>query len=416
MGKVLWKKMFPMLLILLVFAFSISAPIQVSASGRKVVVYCGTSPELWEPLFKAFTAETGIEVEYIMGGTGELWSRVRAEKERPLADILQVGSDKMFEEAKSEDLFQAYESPEDKNYPVIDPDHIWHGFAIPGGVQSMMVNTKLVDPEDYPTSWYDLADIKYNGMIALLNPTYSGTGYNNAQLLIHLAETQWGYEDGWDFLKKVMMNSRIYVSSGGARNAVRDGEIAMGYTGEGQYAKFVKEGFPVYLCPMKEGYTGGIDAIGIIKGGPNPEEAKEFVDFFLKKETQQMLVDITGSRPVRKDVKPPEDLYTYGFGDEFKYIELPNSLFEDPDGFKMKWNEVMGEAVVMKGVRDTAYDRIESARLSIENAKDKGRTVGIEKAEDKLSEAEVAFKEDKYKEAAALATDALKLAGAATKP
>ena len=82
----------------------------------------------------------------------------------------------------------------------------------------------------------------------------------------------------------------------------------------------------------------------------------------------------------------------------------------------MKWNEIMGEAVVMKGARDTAYDRIESARLSIENAKDKGRTVGIEEAEDKLSEAEAAFKEDKYKEAAALATDALKLAGAATKP
>jgi len=411
MRKRLWQKIF-LVFLLLVLAFSIS----VSASERKVVVYCGVAPYMWEPLFKAFTEETGIEVEYVMGGTGELWSRVRAEKERPFADLLQVGSVKMFETAKQENLFQPYESLEDTNYSFVDLDHVWHGFAFPGGLQSIMVNTNIVDPKNYPTSWRDLADIKYNGMVAILNPTYSGTGYNFAQLLIHLAESLWEYEDGWNFLKKVMMNSNIYVSTGASRNAVRDGEIAMGYAQEGQYAMMVEDEFPVHLCLMDEGYTVGIDAIGIIKGAPNLEEAKEFVDFFLGKEAQQILVDATGSRPMRKDVKMPEYLSKYGLGNEYKYIVLPDYLFEEPDNFKKKWNKAMGEALALKNLRDKSYNRIESAELTIKTAIEKGRTVGLEKAQTKLADANTAFNLDQYNEAEMMASDALKFAGEASKP
>lgn len=412
MRKRTLEKIFLLVLLLLIFAFTIT----INASERKVVIYCGVAPYMWEPLFKEFTAETGIQVEYVMGGTGELWSRVRAEKERPFADLLQVGSVKMFEAAKEENIFQFYESPEDANYPFVDSDHIWHGFAFPGGLQSMMVNTNLIDPKDYPASWHDLADIKYNGMIAILNPTYSGTGYNFAQLLIHLAQTQWEYEDGWDFLKKVMMNSKIYVSTGASRNAVRDGEIAMGYAQEGPYAMMIEDEFPVHLCLMEEGYTVGIDAIGMIKGGPNPEEAKEFIDFFLGKEAQQILVDATGSRPMREDVEMPEYLAKHGLGDDYMYITLPDYLFEEPDNFKKKWNEAMGEAIAIKNLRDKSYNRIEAAELTIETTKEKGRTVGLKQAEDKLADAIAAFNLDKYKEAEIMAADALKLAVEASSP
>lgn len=401
----------------LLLAFALLIGLSISAVSKdKVIVYTATSVDIFGPIFEAFTADTGITVEYIIGGTGEVWSRVRAEKKRPLGDILWAGSDKMGEAAKPENLFEVYHSPEDKYYPVRDPDGIWHAFGIPSGVQSFAVNTNLVTPEDYPESYRDLADVKYNGMIILLNPTYSGTGYITAQAMIHLAETQWGYEDGWDFLKELMMNSKIYVSSGAARNALRDGENAIGLQGEAHMARLIEDGYPIKLLRLKEGAFGGLDAVEIIKGGPNLEEAKKFVDWFLGQKAQQMVADLKGDRCIREGVTLSEDLYTYGFGDDYIYIDIPAYLFEEPDQFKKKWNRVMGEAVVLKEARDTAYGVIEYVRRLIKRAESKGMTVGIEEAESKLAEAEVTFKDGKYEEARALAKEALELGGALKKP
>lgn len=401
----------------LLLAFALLIGVSINAVSKdKVIVYTATGVDICGPIFEAFTADTGITVEHIIAGTGELWSRVRAEKKRPLGDILWAGSNKMAEAAKPENLFDSYHSPEDKYYLVKDPDGIWHAFGIPGGVQSFAVNTNLVAPEDYPESYRDLADIKYNGMIALLNPTYSGTGYITAQAMIHLAQTQWGYEDGWDFLRELMMNCKIYVSSGAARNAVRDGEIAIGLLGEASAGKIIKDGYPIKLLRLKEGAFGGLDAIEIIKGGPNLEGAKKFVDWFLGQKAQQMLADLKGDRAIREGVTLSEDLYTYGFGDDYIYVDIPDYLFEEPDKFKKKWNKVMGEAVVLKEARNTAYDIIEYVRRLIKRAKGKGRTVGIEEAESKLVQAETIFKAGKYEEARALAKEALKLGGALRKP
>jgi len=396
--------------LLLAFSFLIGVPVG-AASEDKVIVYTATDLTIFGPIFEAFTADTGITAEHITGGTGELWSRVRAENKRPLGDVLWAGSNKMAEAAKPENLFESYHSPEDKYYLVKDPDGIWHAFGIPSGVQSFAVNTNLVAPEDYPTSYRDLADIKYDGMIALLNPTYSGTGYITAQAMIHLAETQWGYEDGWNFLKELMMNCRIYVSSGAARNALRDGEIAIGLQGEAGVAKILKDGYPMKLLRLKEGAFGGLDAIEIMKGGPNLEGAKKFVDWFLGQKAQQMLADLKGDRCIREGVTLSEDLYVYGFGDDYTYVDIPDYLFKEPDQFKKKWNRVMGEAVVAKEARDTAYEVIEYVSRLIKRAEGKGMTVGIEEAQSKLGEAEAAFKDGKYEEARVLAKEALELGG-----
>ncbi len=410
MREISLKRICLVLPLLLAFSFLIGVPVGAASEG-KVIVYTATDLTIFGPIFEAFTADTGITAEHITGGTGELWSRVRAEKKRPLGDVLWAGSNKMAEAAKPENLFESYHSPEDKYYLVKDPEGIWHAFGIPAGVQSFAVNTNLVAPEDYPTSYRDLADVKYNGMIALLNPTYSGTGYITAQAMIHLAQTQWGYEDGWNFLKELMMNCRIYVSSSAARNALRDGEIAIGLQGEASVAKILKDGYPMKLLRLKEGAFGGLDAIEIIEGGPNLEGAKKFVDWFLGQKAQQMLADLKGDRCIREGVTLSEDLYVYGFGDDYTYVDIPDYLFKEPDQFKKKWNRVMGEAVVAKEARDTAYEVIEYVSRLIKRAEGKGMTVGIEEAQSKLGEAEAVFKDGKYKEARVLAKEALELGG-----
>lgn len=181
-------------------------------------------------------------------------------------------------------------------------------------------------------------------------------------------------------------------------------------------ARLIEDGYPIKLLRLKEGAFGGLDAVEIIKGGPNLEEAKKFVDWFLGQKAQQMVADLKGDRCIREGVTLSEDLYTYGFGDDYIYIDIPDYLFEEPDQFKKKWNRVMGEAVVLKEARDTAYGVIEYVRRLIERAESKGMTVGIEEAESRLAEAEATFKDGKYEEARTLAKEALELGGALKKP
>lgn len=419
-----------MLVTVLAFVLSISASTPVSASPQKVVVYTSTATDDSVPMFEAFTAATGIEVEYVYAGTGEIWARTGAEAANPLGDVLWSGSIDMVRasEEMEEGLFAVYESPEDVHFSVMDPNHVWHAVGVPKGVQSFGLNTLLMpDSEDWPTSYRDFADIKYDGKLILLNPNYSGTGYITAQLFIHLAESQWGYASGWDFLRKVMMNARIGVSSGGARNAVLDGEIAMSVFCEMDAAEAIKEGYPFVLLPMEEGYFGGIDMICIIKNCPHPDEAEAFIDWFLSAEGQQLLADVKGDRPARAGITMHPDLYTYGFGDEYTHIVIPYSLFcgENARGlkeFNKTWNSVMGEAVVLKSTRNAAYGAIEAAETSIEIAEAEGRTEGLEDAKAKLADAEAAFAGaitgSDYEGAKALADEALELSGgaAATAP
>jgi iron(III) transport system substrate-binding protein len=69
------------------------------------------------------------------------------------------------------------------------------------------------------------------------------------------------------------------------------------------------EGRPVEAIHPAEGTGLRFDAVGIIKGGPNPDNAKLFLDFITSREAH----GIAAGKPffrrsVRKDVAPPPGL------------------------------------------------------------------------------------------------------------
>jgi len=50
------------------------------------------------------------------------------------------------------------------------------------------------------------------------------------------------------------------------------------------------------------------DASGIVKGGPNPENARKFMDFVNSRRAHQLIVEIDKRRSAREDVAPPAGL------------------------------------------------------------------------------------------------------------
>ena len=109
-------------------------------------------------------------------------------------------------------------------------------------------------------------------------------------------------------MDKVIGNATFVTSSKLAYQNVAKGEIPIGLTSEFNVLASKAEGLPVEAVYPKDGTALINDASGIVKGGPNPANAKKFMDFINSKQAAQMVVDIDKRRSARSDVAPPAGL------------------------------------------------------------------------------------------------------------
>ena len=83
---------------------------------------------------------------------------------------------------------------------------------------------------------------------------------------------------------------------------VGNGEYALGISLE--YAGYVwaAGGAPVKTIYPADGTLAQMEGVAIIKGGPNQETAKAFVDYINRKDVREMIIAGTFRRPARQDL------------------------------------------------------------------------------------------------------------------
>lgn len=270
-----------------------------STQAQSVVVYNAVSPKVMTAFVEAFQKQNpGVKVDVISGGSGELLTRLQAEKANPRADVL-VGPDiDVFDAAI--DLFEGYKSKEDAAFPrtAVGPDNKYYGFST--NFQAFIVNTRMMPLDKAPQMWKDLAKPEYKGKIVMANPAQSGSAYSQMIQILQLY--------GWDVMDKIVGTGTFVTSSKLAYQNVAKGEIPVGLTSEFNILASKAEGFPVDFVYPKDGTALINDASGIVKGGPNPANARKFMDFINSKEAHQMIVDIDKRRSARSDMAPPPGL------------------------------------------------------------------------------------------------------------
>ena len=85
-----------------------------AAEGEQtLIVYTARSESLNNAVIENFEADTGIHVEVVTGGTGEVLKRVRSEAANPQGDICWAADEAMLKDYT--DCFEEYVSPEDAN-------------------------------------------------------------------------------------------------------------------------------------------------------------------------------------------------------------------------------------------------------------------------------------------------------------
>ncbi len=303
----------------------------------EVTVYSPHNAEIINPIVKEFQERTGIKVNVVAAGTGELLKRVEAEKDNPLGDVMWGGGAESLDSYTK--YFEPYKSTEDSAINPIfkDKNNCWTGFsALP---MVIMYNKKLVKPEEVPKSWKDLTDPKWKGKIAYADPARSGSSYTT--LVTMLTAYKDDGEDGWKFIRSLVKNldGKIISGSSGVYKGVADGEYALGLTLEEAAMRYVVAGAEVGMVYPAEGTSAVPDGIAIIKNSKNMDNAKKFLDFVVGKDVQGKLVGDFCRRSVRTDIDAPTNIEAM---DKIKLVDYDFSwAAANKDKVLEKWKDVV---------------------------------------------------------------------------
>ena len=261
-----------------------------------LTVYSAGPEGLATKVQEAFEAKTGLKVEMFQGTTGKILSRMEAEKNNPVADVVVLASVASMEGLKEAGELQPYKEAKngDKiNSDWSDPDGNYYGYS--ASALGIAYNTKNV--KEAPAEWADLAKANWKDKINIPDPSLSGSavdfifGYANAD------------KSAWDTIKAWKTNG-LQVSGAnkealdgvitGAKDATISGVDYMAY-------KAKADGEPVEIVYPKSGTVVSPRAVGVLKEAKNVDGAKQYVDFLLSDEGQKL---VTGAYllPGNKDI------------------------------------------------------------------------------------------------------------------
>ena len=268
--------------------------------AERLVIYTSHKEEVYGPIVKEFQQRTGIWVEVVTGGSGELLERIAMESDAPACDLMFGGGVESL--AAYEDCFEPC-TPSGVEFlrgVGLSADSLWTPFSSLPLV--LIYNTRLVS-EGEVTGWADLLDPHWKGRIAFADPTVSGSSYTAALTLFSCIEGE-----DWEILAKLVANldGGALSDSGDVVESVRSGSRYIGVTLE---ETALKQRSPeVGIVYPAEGTSAVPDGCALIKGARHPENARAFLDFVLDRDVQELLVSDLSRRSVRTDVHAPEDL------------------------------------------------------------------------------------------------------------
>lgn len=258
-------------------------------------------------IVREFRQRTGMQVQIVHGGTGELLLRLQGE-ERTVgagADVFWGGGVESLESAKM--LFQPYTYPDAQNIApaYLDPEGLWTGFSVMTMV--IVYNASLVPSQKIPASWTDLQDTFFTNRVIIPNPEKSGSAYSmlNAMLLT-------GNGENWELLRAVKQQTRpsgVADVSTSVHPSVACGEFFAGLTSEDAALSFVngdrQAGDALSIVYPKDGTIAVPDGVALVKGARHEEAARQFIDFVLGRTVQELIACNWYRRSVRTDIDLP---------------------------------------------------------------------------------------------------------------
>ena len=277
--------------------------------GKVVTVYSadglkGEKGDGWyDAQFKAFEKKTGIKVEYVEGGSGEMVQRAVREKNNTQADVL-VTLPPFIQQADSKGLLEKYEPEGAAEIPAKERSANGHWTPLVNNYFGFVRNTKEL--KKAPTTWDDLLDSTYKGKLQYSTPGVAGDG---TALLLKAVHDFGGRKPAMEYLGKLQKNN-VGPSSSTSKLApkVDKGEL-LAANGDVQMNFAQARSMPnlgIWFPAKKKGAKPSTFALpyaaGLVKGGPRSENGRKLLDFLLGESAQREVSSVGGGFSVRSDV------------------------------------------------------------------------------------------------------------------
>jgi len=301
------------LVLLATAATALAAPVLAD----EVNVYSHRQPELVQPLFDAFTAETGIPVNVAFVDKGMV-ERLTAEGDRSPADLVMTVDIARLSEVVNAGVTQSVESDTlDAAIPAEFRDPEGHWFGLTSRARIVYASKERVADGEV-TTYEDLADPKWQGRIC----TRPGTNdYNVALAAAYLAHH--GEEETRSWLEAVKGNlaKKPEGNDRGQVKSIWSGEcdISLGntyYMGQmladpeqKDWANAVRIVFPTF----EDGGTHlNISGVAMTKSAPNKDAALQLMEFLASDAAQEIYAETNNEFPIKPGVARSELVASWG--------------------------------------------------------------------------------------------------------
>ncbi len=278
----------------------VSLVLPLSTFANDLVVYSARKEHLITPIFQAYTAKTGVEIEFTTGKEAALVQRILSEGKRTPADILiTVDAGNLWYAAEAGILKSVQSNTLEANIPshLRDPENRWFGLSV--RARTIVYHSGRVSPGTLST-YEALADPEWKGRLILRT---SKKVYNQSLVAMMIQDI------GLDNTKKVISgwvgNLAVPPLSSDTKvmEAIDSGVGDVGIVNTYYFGRLLKKNprLPLKLYWPNQETTGvhvNVSGAGVTSHAKHPEAAVAFLEWVSSEEAQNLFADVNMEYPV----------------------------------------------------------------------------------------------------------------------
>lgn len=301
-----------------------SSSVKTPEAATQITVYSARKEHLIKPLFDAYTAKTGIKIQYITDKAGPLLSRLKSEGSTTPADILLTTDVGNLWQAQKQGVLQAVTSVTlDQQIPenLRDKDHYWYGLTQRSRI--IVYAADRVQPEVL-TTYSALADESFKGRLCLRT---SKKVYNQSLVASMIAHQ--GAKKTQAVVKGWVANLAVapFANDTAAMQAIQAGQCDATIVNTYYFGRLEKDGkasglkiFWPNQAQTQSGVHMNISGAGITAHAKHKQAAIALLEWLSSPEAQEMLAGLNMEFPVNPKVKSVQQVQDWG---TFKADTIP---------------------------------------------------------------------------------------------
>lgn len=311
-----------------------TAPDSAAPADKRVVLYCSIDDVYAKPLIEKLKARTGLEIVPLFDTestkTAGLTNRLRAEKNRPRADVLWTSALLQTLLLEQDGLLENYDSPAARDLAPRFRGQSWAGV---GTRARLLVAGPFPNFNNGPVQRIDGLMFAPNASTQFghSNPQFGTASDEAAALYTRDADNALNW---YRQLKAAKV--RITPGNGDVARAVAEGDLRFGWTDSDDYLAQKKRGKPISVVPIQRDNVLVPGAVAVVKGAPHPENARALFDAIASKQGEAALVaQMPGVFSLRALKR--EDNWKSG-GEDFGFLK--NAPVDDYSQWPQSWAKI----------------------------------------------------------------------------